>query len=209
MTPWIEQLRLKDRSKEVLGFLKAFAKQPVVTTRKLPPWDIETTLLMVLYCSLASAVITGLFMRGILALFSSVILIPIMTLFSLAIGTVFFHYVFIFLYDRSVEWKKIFQLLAVATIPFMALRILGFWLGPIAMIGFAVTCLLLIVGFVDNFFLPKRGIMKLMGLIFALFFCQWVYSTIKNTSKMADYRDRISTDSMKVLDSEFKSTSED
>ncbi|MGE3973846.1 MAG: hypothetical protein AB7F59_04895 [Bdellovibrionales bacterium] len=203
MAAWLEQLRLPERTREISFFLKAFVRQPFISIRKLPNWDFETSILLVAYCSIASAILTGLFMKGFLALISSIILVPLMTLIGLGLATAFFHYAFIFLYDRSIDWKKVFQVLAVALIPFMILRVLGHWLGPIVMIAFAITCVLLIVGFVDNFYLPKRGIIKLMGLIFSLFFCQWVYSTIKNTPKIADYRDRISNDSLKVLDAEF------
>lgn len=203
MPAWIDQLQLKSRSEDVLTFLKVFVRQPIVATRKLPDWDIETTALLVLYTSMASAILTGLLMRGFLALISSIILMPVMTLLVLIIATAFFHYAFIFLYDRTIDWKKIFQVLAVASIPFMALRIFGFWISPLVIFGFAITCALMIVGFVDNFYLPKRGMMKLIGLVLALFFCQWVYSTIKNNSRMANYRDRISDESLQVLDAEF------
>jgi len=209
MATWIDRLRLKSRSQDVWTFLKVFAKQPIVATRKLPDWDLETTALLVFYTSAGSAVLSGLLMQGMLALFSSVILVPIMTFIGLALATAFYHYMFIFLYDRTIDPKKIFQVLAVATIPFMVLRVFGIWIGPIVMIGLAITCALLIVGFVDNFYLPKRGVMKLIGLIFALFFCQWIYSTIRSTSRMTDYRDRISNDSLKVLDAEFSDMKKD
>jgi hypothetical protein len=204
MWQWIRELHLSTHFHEVMTFLKVFVRHPINATRKLPEWRLETTIFLVVLSSAFSALLTGIMARSLVPLISGLLLVPLMSLIFLGVGTVVYHYVFIFLYDRSVDKRKIFQVLAVSSLPFLVFRCVGFWISPILLIGMAFSCVLMVVGFVDNFYLPKRSVMKLVGLIFCVLLFQWVYTTIKSTSRITDYRDRISDDSMRVLDNEFK-----
>ena len=62
------------------------------------------------------------------------------------LGAAFLYYFSLFYLSRKLDLQRLYVLVALASLPMLALRVLSFIGSPINLIGFFVTCFLTIVG---------------------------------------------------------------
>ncbi|RME17863.1 MAG: YIP1 family protein [Bdellovibrio sp.] len=168
--------------KEILEYLIDYFKNPVQSIRKLPQWGWPS--LLILQASLAgiSGLMAFLIKPSVRRFLEALFVLPLSSIITTFIITVFFHYTFYFFFRREISLKEIFTLLFLSNIPFFFLYILHPLVPPIVLLGMAVTSLLLIIGLVENFALPKKTIIRLIGSLFIFYLIIWTFQQIRFTA---------------------------
>jgi hypothetical protein len=205
-TPLIESLKWDRIKTEVIDSLKlllTFAQNPVQGMKTLPNWPWLKLLILMGAFAAACGFLRGIVNRSFLDTLSGLFVYPISTLMMLAIFSGLFYYIFLFFFKREVSYKKIFTHLIFATLPAVLLSTVSYLLPPITILGSAIIGLLLLVGFVENFQLPKQAITKLMIGLFLVYFIIWIFSTISFQQKKDEFRMKALPESLDILEKEL------
>ena len=160
--------------KIIIDFLIDFAKNPVAKMTRLPDWNWTSLFLLHLILSVASGVIAGLIKFNFLRIAAGLFLMPIVSTIAALLMATFLYYYFQFFENRTENFRRLFTLVVLASIPFYLFQILSEYLSFISVIGFAFTSLLGIVGLVDNFNVERKRAQIVSGLLFALVFLTWL-----------------------------------
>ncbi len=166
---------IEDTKKELTGlfnYLWDFMKNPVQEIKNIPNihW---TSLVSFQFClSLISVVISNL-----LAPFAITFLNVIVSLASAIVATglssLFFYYFFLIIYEKQLSFLKIFTLVLFAHIPFALFHLAVYFFPPADLIGIGISALLMIVGLVENFKIPKKVAINIMIGLYSIFFIYW------------------------------------
>lgn len=90
-----------------------------------------------------------------------------------------------------------------ALLPALTISTLSGLIPPITLVGTALTGLLLIVGFVDNFRLPKKKVTKLICGLFLIYVIIWITSTISFQQKSEEFRYKHKPENLDILQKEL------
>ncbi len=161
---------------EILDFLK----NPIHGIRQIPAWTWREVLLCQAVISAATGVLTGLVSRSFVQMFLALFLSPIITAAIAGISTLFLYYAFQVISGRTLSFRQLYTLLFFSNIPFFIFQIVSDLIPPITLIGLAFTGLLLIVGLVENFQLPKKHVLYLVAAIYLAFFIIWTSNRVKS-----------------------------
>lgn len=161
---------------EILDFLK----NPIHGIRQIPTWTWREVLLCQAAISAATGVLTGLVSRSFVQMFLALFLSPIITAAIAGISTLFLYYAFQVISGRTLSFRQLYTLLFFSNIPFFIFQIVSDLIPPITLIGLAFTGLLLIVGLVENFQLPKKHVLYLVAAIYLAFFIIWTSNRVKS-----------------------------
>ena len=140
----------------LLHELKVFLKQPVKEIRSAPDWSWQQILTV------------------------HVFIMPFLTAIMITISTLFFYYIFQIFGDRIIHFRKLLTVVLLANIPFFIFQIMSGLFPPITLFGLGFSALLLIVGLIDNFQLPRKFVIKLIAGIYVLFFIIYASSRIND-----------------------------
>ncbi len=194
----------KNDWREVRLFLLQFAKDPVKSVRELPDWNWKT--LAVFHGSIAG--ISGLLSGIVAGSFSKMILgaifIPFTSLIINLVSAGFFYYFFMFFLAREINFKQLLTLFILANLPMMALYTITPILPPATLLGLAATGVLLIVGLVDFFLLPKKPVMQLIIAIYSVYCLMWVFSLIHEKINETPRHQQASPESLDILEKEMQ-----
>lgn len=191
---------------EVLIYLKKFFQNPIQSVRFIPDWNWRTILLFQASIAGISGGCSGIVAGSISKTILGFIFIPITASLTLTFVSGFFYYFFMFVLGRQIIYKQIFTLLAIANIPFMILYILSPLVSPLIIVGLAATGILLIVGFIDYFALPKKSIIKVIASMFALYTILWIIATIDQAKTKRIHTINTTQESLDILEKELKET---
>ena len=182
---------LKIRFKEVTTYLPIFLKNPLESIKRVPNWDWWTIILLEIFIGAFCGVLSGVFSRHFLAIFGGLILGPIMNLLLAGILSGVMYYACLFVMKTELEFKKVFTVVVFAGIPAQLLSIISPIAKPITLICIIITCLTLVVGFVENFLLDKKKMTQIMGVIGGILIFCWLYSVLMEATstriKVQDY----------------------
>lgn len=162
--------------------LLLFLRHPVKEVKKLPNWPwprlIFLQISVTAFAGLAAGIIDKKMFFSIVA---GLITMPILTFISLMISTLFFYYCFQVFASTTLSLRRLFTLLLFANIPYFIFQILSGLVPPITLVGLAFTGFLLIVGFVENFYLNKKLVIRIVAALYAVIFCMWMWEKITST----------------------------
>lgn len=161
-------------------FLRLFAVSPIRAMRGLPPWHWSTFISLQVGIAVISGVLLGLISLSFINFLLGLIVLPISTLAASFIITFFLNYFFAFFTKTYLDVQRLFGIVVVAQIPFLILHILSVHVPPIDLIGFGITCMLLIVGLTEHFHLNRRTVTRLAIFIYLLFCAVWMAAQIRN-----------------------------
>lgn len=162
------------------AFLRLFAVSPIRAMRGLPPWKWSTLISLQVGIAIISGVLLGLISLSFINFLLGLIVLPISTLIASLIITFFLNYFFAFFSKTYLDIRRLFGVVVVAQIPFLILHILSVHVPPIDLIGFGITCLLLIVGLTEHFQLNRKSVTRLAISIYVLFSAIWIAAQIRN-----------------------------
>ena len=99
---------------------------------------------------------------------------PVVSTIAALLMSTFLYYYFHFFENRTENFRKLFTLVVLASIPFYLFQILSEYVSFISVIGFAFTSLLGVVALVENFSLERKRAQVVSGSLFILVFLTWI-----------------------------------
>lgn len=167
--------------RELPVILVSFLKDPLGFVRK--PLDLSWPLIVVLLAgsALISGGISGAISHSWIDLFIGLAVFPVTSLVSSVVFGFFIYYFFSLFKSTFLDFRRLMSLVGVALVPYFLFHSVSSYLVPIDLLGFAFTCVLLIVGLVEQFGLERRVCSRLVGTLAILFFIAWSISLIKNS----------------------------
>lgn len=181
--------RKKFFSEEVLNeildtkkVLFQFLRHPLIEIKNLPDWDWRRLLMLQGSVTAAAGALAGLIDKKIsFSIIVGLITMPLLTLISLTVATLFFYYCFQIFANKTLPPRKLFTVILFANIPYFIFQILAGFVPPITLIGLAFTGILLLVGFVENFQIDRKLAIRIVGGLYALIFCVWILEQINSS----------------------------
>ena len=167
---------IEDTPKELpslFSYLWDLVRNPIEEIKTLP--DIKwPTLVAFQFClSLISVVVSNLLAPFAISL-TSVLISLCIAMVTTGLVSLFFYYFFLILYDRQLSFIKIFTLILFAHIPFAIFHLGAYYFPPAELIGLGISAMLMVVGLVENFEVPKKLARNLMIACYSVFFLYWV-----------------------------------
>ncbi len=167
----------RNQLQTLFQYLIALVKNPVQQIRTLPTIEWKTLIIFQFCLSLTSVILSNL-----LAPFAISILNVIVSLAAAVVATalvsLFFYYFFQVLYNRTLNFIRVFTLVLFAHIPFAIFHLAAYFFPPSDLIGIALSAILMIIGLVENFEIPKKVAIRLMIGVYSLFLIYWITQLI-------------------------------
>lgn len=204
LDPATTEISFKDKVKDRCLTLLNFFKHPIRQMRYLPDWPWQELIFLMGAFAAACGVLQGIVGGRLLNIIASTLFLPIVVLIFVGMFSGFFYYVFLYFYRRELDFKKVFTNVMFASLPAVVLSILSPLLTPLNLIGVLTAAFLLVVGFSENFNLPKKKIAKLIAGLSLIYLIFWIYSSISFQKEKTDYRDQASPESVEILERELK-----
>ncbi len=195
----------KTKAQQCALSLVAFLKNPIQGMRSLPEWPWQELVLVLLSISAICGAAQGIVSGKVLSIFAGIIFYPIGITILVGLFSGFFYYVFLFFFKREVDFKRLFTNVTFATIPSLLVSIVTPVLPPVQLVGLLATLFLLVVGFTENFQMPKRAMAKFLAGIFLIYLIFWIYSSINFKKTKDSFRDQATPESIDILEQELKS----
>lgn len=163
---------------EILKTIRHFLKNPLVGMTHLPDWSWKKIILLQLFLSMGSGVLAGLIPPNGYHILFGIFFFPVISLTSVTVFSFFFYYFFQVFEKRTVELRPLFTMIMFANIPFFIFQSMVQLLPPVALIGFAFSSLLLIVGLTENFGLSKKKSSRLVAMVSMLILILWIFNKL-------------------------------
>lgn len=164
--------------KSLIDFLIDFIKHPVQKISRLPDWNWSSLFVVHIFISIVSGVLAGLLKFNFYRVAAGLFLMPIVSTVSVIMMSLFLYYYFQFFEKRTENFRKIFTLIVLSSIPFYLFQILSEYFSAISLIGFSFASLLSTVGLCDNFGVERQRAYKVVGIIFLLVLATWIVNKI-------------------------------
>lgn len=171
---------LRELPRVLIGMLK----DPLGTVRR--PLDFSWPLIFVLLAgsALVSGAIAGAITHNFLDFIIGVFVFPITSIVSAVVFGFFIYYFFSLFQSTFLDFRRLMSLVAVAVVPYFLFHSVSGYISPIDLLGFAFTCVLLIVGLVEQFGLERRLCSRLVAGLGLLYLVVWTLSQIHNSGKL-------------------------
>ncbi len=160
--------------RQLIQFLIEFIKHPVNKISNLPDWNWPSLFVVQIVLAVLSGTLAGVIKLNFYRIASGMILMPIVSTVAALMLALFLYYYFQFFENRTEDYRKIFTLVILSSIPFYLFQILSEYFAPVTLIGFAFTALLAIVGLCDNFKVRRERAYQLIGILFVLVLVAWI-----------------------------------
>lgn len=160
--------------KKIINYLIEFVKNPIHHIAQLPDWNWPTLFVIQGLLALFSGILAGILKFNILRIAFGIVIMPLVSGVAALLLTLFLFYYFQFFEKRQIEFRQLFTLVILSSIPFYIFQILSDYFAPITLIGFACTSFLGVVGLCENFKVEKKRAYQLVGLLFTLILISWV-----------------------------------
>jgi hypothetical protein len=180
-----------DSLKDLLRYFGLYFKNPLYAIKNIPDWDWFTLLAIQFLLSLFIGVVSDFFAQNSLVIFRGTIIFPLSSFLTTFLGTGFFYFLFLIFFNTEAPFLKLYKVVFLSHVPFLILRIIKVWIAPIELIGFAATTALLTVGFVENFQLPKKKMIRIFGALYAIYFLMWIFQQIYTSKTTIDFKSRV------------------
>jgi hypothetical protein len=160
--------------KEIVEFLIAFVKDPVQKIKHLPDWNWSSLFLLHIVLAIISGVLAGLLKFNFYRVAAGLFLMPIISTVAALLMAMFLYYFFQFFEGKTVEFRKLFTLVVLSSIPFYLFQVLSEYLSFISIVGFGMTSVLGVVGLCENFDLHRKRAYVVVGSLFVLVLMTWI-----------------------------------
>jgi hypothetical protein len=196
--------KYKERLREIILFLPNFFKSPINGMKTLPNWDWLTIISLQVLFAATVGLLSGLIMGTWISIVFQPFTSSLSALFIGFSGAGLFYYFVLFYLNRKVDFLRLYTMVALATLPMIALRILSIVGPPVTLIGFAITCLLCSVGLVENFAIERKVAIRLLGSIYALFAIVWATGVIVSSRDKVEMKHEVTPETLDILQKELQ-----
>jgi hypothetical protein len=162
--------------KVIVEYLIEFIKNPIQKIKNLPHWNWKTLILVQLVLGIVSGFLAGLIKFNIFRILFGILIMPFVSTTAALLLTLFLYYYFQFFENKTEDFRKIFTLVILSSLPFYIFQILSEYFAPVTLIGFSFTSLLGVVGLCENFQVKKNRAYQIVGLLFGLIFVAWIFN---------------------------------
>lgn len=159
---------------KIIQFLIEFIKNPVQSISLLPDWNWTSLFLLQIVLAVLSGTLSGLIKLAFYSVAFGIIIMPVVSTIAALLLALFLYYYFQFFEKRTEDFRRIFTLVILSSLPFYIFQILSEYFAPVTLIGFAFTALLAVVGLTENFNLPKKRAYQIVGFLFVLVVVAWI-----------------------------------
>lgn len=159
---------------KIIQFLIEFAKNPVQSISLLPDWNWTSLFLLQIVIAFLSGFLAGLIKWSGYAVLFGIIIMPIVSTIAALLLALLLYYYFELFEKRTENFRRIFTLVILSSLPFYVFQILSEHFAPITLVGFAFTSLLGVVGLTENFTVDKKRAYKIVGFLFGLVVVAWI-----------------------------------
>ena len=166
--------------RSLFSYLGALIKNPVQEIKRLPTIQWKTLILFQFCLCIFSVVFSNLLAPYAISLVHMLIAL-VSSVRALSLSSLFFYYFFLILYNRELPFIKIFTLVLFAHIPFAIFHLAAYIFPPADLVGLGISSLLMIIGLVENFQIPKKLACQLMLGLYLVFFIYWMTHLITQT----------------------------
>jgi hypothetical protein len=187
----VEYTPPKQQLKDIFGYFGSYIKNPLYSIKNVPDWNWPTVLIVQLCVSILFGAISDIFAQDQLIILKGSIFFPLSSFITTFLGAGFFYFMIIIFFDTNVNFLKLYTIVFLSHLPFLFLRLLKYWIAPIELIGFAATTALLTVGFVENFQLPKKKLIKIFSLLYMVYFLMWVTQQIYRSKNTYEFKNEV------------------
>lgn len=153
-----------------------YLRNPIQGIQTIPQWDWLHLLFHILAFTALTGVISGIVQTSVLGLLHGLVIIPIITLILTVVGSLFFYFFFQVFAERTFSLRRIMTIIFFANIPFFIFQTVAEYFPPISLIGLAFTGFILVTGFTVQFGLDRRFVIRIVSLVYAMFFIVWLWS---------------------------------
>jgi Flp pilus assembly protein TadB len=188
---------------DILRYIPTFFKNPVQAVRAIPNWNWLALIVFNVLFSAVCGLIRGLFSGNSIFAVINAVVSPITTTIFIMIVAGFFYYVIMFWQGRQLDFRRLTTLVLLASLPTNILTILLPVLPPINLVGILFTGLLIIVGLVDHFQIPRKPVMQMMGVLFVFYIFVWVGNMITAEHSAQKREVKALPESLDILEKEL------
>ena len=204
MTRPLSYESLRDDFVALVRFSKLFARHPLSAIQTEGDWDYQRSIVFLVTASLISGAVSGAFQSSLAHAIIGFVILPFIVVGVSLVAAIGFGALIRFVHHRQIEREKIFQVVTMAILPFLFFRVLRSFAPPVTLIGLAATCALMIVGLTDRFQLPRKSVVKIISIIFAVYLVYWGVDMVRRSRFRQMASQSISDETLRVLDQEFK-----
>ncbi len=166
--------------REVVAALIRFFKNPVVAMKQMPEWDWKTLIVLQLLTSLISSLLASLLNLNFWKILQGILIIPPVSLMTAGVTSLFLYYAFLFLTQQNLPAKDLFTLVILSNIPFFIFHTFSPFFPIVTVLGFLFSALLLGIGLIERFGLPRSLVIKVVGSIWIIYFVVWIMGQIES-----------------------------
>lgn len=167
---------MSDMSQDITAVkvtLVDYLRHPLEKIKFVPVWEWRRVFLCLYLVAATSGVLAGIASINVLRVMFGLIMVPIISGLMVAVASLFFYYAFQVFLNQTVAFRHLYTVVLFANVPFFILQIASDYLPPINLFGFAFAAMLLSIGLVENFQLPKKMVIRLLATLYILFLLVW------------------------------------
>jgi hypothetical protein len=170
--------------REMPSLIGQFLRDPLGTVRK--PLNFSWVFIFVLLAvsALISGAAAGAITHNVVDFLIGLFIFPLTSIVSAIVFGFFIYYFFSLFQSTFLDYRRLMSLVSVALVPYFLFHAVSSYLSPIDLVGFAFTCILLIVGLVEQFGLDRKICARLIVGLAILFFIVWSISQIKTSGQI-------------------------
>lgn len=166
-------------------FLK-FLRSPIDTIKAMPNSHFISLLIFQEILSAVFGAMAGLLSSQSWHIWIWIIALPLVTLIiGGLIGSVLLVTFKLYL-RRDESFEKIYRLVFVSIIPFIVFFPILSFLPPLFLVCCLLSALLLIVGLVENFHVPQKVAIRIIGLMSLVFVVLWIFNQIQSQEGLSN-----------------------
>lgn len=199
----VDWLQLRAKIREALLTLPHFIKNPIEGMKTLPHWEWAETLILHAGFAAICGVLKSLVERNFLGVIFSVVLAPISAILSTMIFAGLFYYIFYFFFQRQLPFLRVYMVVLFASIPVLIVNTITSFLPPISLLGVVASSILLYVGLIEEFKLPREKVKKLIGAMLLIYIIIWVVQLIDTSTRHQIFRMKATPESLDILEKEL------
>ena len=170
--------------KEIFLYIKKFAVHPVQEIRHLPDWNWPRVFTLQVALSMVSGILSALVGTEFSTwkLLQAVIFFPFVSTLTGIILASFFYYYFQVFEKRTVSFIKLVIVVFLSNTVFYLFHSIAGLLVFFDILGMIFTGILLVVGLTENFQMPKKNSIRLVGALLFLIFSVWAVEKIQRSN---------------------------
>ncbi len=161
--------------------LRSFLRDPLGYVRR--PLDFSWPLIFVILgaAAVVSGGVSGAIARSSVDFLIGIFVFPVTSVVTSLVFGFFVYYFFSLFQATFLDFRRLMSLVSISLVPYFLFHSVSPYLAPIDLVGFAFTCVLLIVGLVEQFQLDRKLCSKLVGSAALLFFITWSLALYRNS----------------------------